>query len=32
MASEYPRVIVQDVLNCSFSVWYPLFEKHTIKR
>ena len=27
-----PHVRVQDVLNCSFSVWYPLFEKHTIKR
>nr|ACI90369.1 cell division cycle protein 123-like protein [Philodina roseola] len=26
-----PRVSVQDVLNCSFSNWYPIFEKHSLK-
>ncbi|CAF0883297.1 unnamed protein product [Rotaria sp. Silwood1] len=31
MATDVPRVSVQDVLNCSFSVWYPIFEKHSIK-
>jgi hypothetical protein len=29
---EMLRVSVQDVLNCSFSAWYPLFEKYTLKR
>jgi hypothetical protein len=32
MTIELPRVSVQDVLNCSFTNWYPLFAKHSIKR
>ena len=32
MTEDLSRVSVQDVLNCSFSTWYPLFEKHSIKR
>ncbi|CAF3839508.1 unnamed protein product [Rotaria magnacalcarata] len=31
MTTNLPRVSVQDVLNCSFSVWYPIFEKYSIK-
>ncbi|CAF4433916.1 unnamed protein product [Rotaria socialis] len=31
MATDLPRVSVQDVLNCSFSVWYPIFAKYSIK-
>lgn len=22
----------EQVVNCQFSVWYPIFKKHTIKR
>ena len=32
MTDELPLVSVQDVLNCAFPQWYPLFEKHSIKR
>ena len=32
MTDELPRVSVQDVLNCAFPQWYPLFKKHSIKR
>ncbi|CAF1255537.1 unnamed protein product [Rotaria sordida] len=31
MTADLPRVSVQDVLNCSFPVWYPIFEKHSFK-
>ncbi|CAF1440095.1 unnamed protein product [Rotaria sordida] len=31
MTADLPRVSVQDVLNCSFPVWYPTFEKHSFK-
>ncbi|CAF4139937.1 unnamed protein product [Adineta steineri] len=31
MTSDLPRASVQDVLNCSFTVWYPLFERYSIK-
>ncbi|CAF4144602.1 unnamed protein product, partial [Rotaria sp. Silwood2] len=31
MTVDLPRASVQDVLNCSFSVWYPIFEKNSLK-
>ncbi|UJR21028.1 hypothetical protein I4U23_024128 [Adineta vaga] len=31
MTTDLPCVSVQEVLNCSFPVWYPLFNKHSIK-
>ena len=31
-AENTPRVSVQDVLNCSFANWYPIFGKHSLKR
>jgi len=32
MTNDLPSVSVQDVLNCSFPNWYPLFGKHSLKR
>lgn len=31
MTAELPQVSVQDVLNCSFPTWYPLFKQHSLK-